>query len=242
MMADTYFDVQEVSEYGEYFYNESQKLEGLSEIFVIRELRTILRTALDAFYHERGAAAGSLDGVRKEAKLATEESREVLGRFFSFLNSLKAGSVDKDAFFKSGKLGDLSRVKPAEVQTRLETVLLGFEANQQFKDRDDWKKELTTSLSTLKLSLDTKHSKRADTARSTALKSVAYAHFLVVYNQVAKSAVAGLLAQLSRASEYPLFFKDLQVKETSSDKKKQKQAAQKAVETKKSKKAEAKSE
>jgi hypothetical protein len=237
-MADTYFDDDEVSEYGEFLYSESKKLEGRSEIFHIAKLRELLRSALDVFQKERTAAAGTLDVVRKDATTATEETRDVLTRFYSFLGSLKKGSADVGSFFKGGKLGDLQRLKPADVQTKLETVMLGFETkdNQSFKDREDWKKELTTALSDLKLSLETKDSKRTDATRNTALKTAAYDYFLIIYNQVAKPAIAGILAELSRSDEYDLFFKDRQVKESSEDKKTQQEAAKKAVETKKNKK------
>jgi hypothetical protein len=236
-VADDYFDANEVSEYGEYTYNEAAKLEGLSEIFVISKLRVKLRGALDDFKKERIKSAGSLDGVRKDAKVATDEARDVLTRFFSHLGSFKAGVIDKAAFFIGGKLGDIQKLKPAAVQTKLETVLLGFEAkgNNSFKDRDEWLKELTLTLKTLKLSLDTKEDKRTDATRSTAEKSKAYEQFLMVYTQITKPAVAGILAELNRSQEYRLFFLDLQVNETSEAKKTQQEAGKKAAETKKNK-------
>jgi hypothetical protein len=234
-MADTYFDDNEVSEYGEYFYEEAKKLEGRSKIFNIAELRAQGRIVLDAFHKERTDAAGSLGGVRKDAATATTEARDVLSRFYSFLGSLKAGSADKEGFFKNGKMGNLERSKPADIQTKLEAVILGFSAkgNGSFKDRDDWNKELTEAHSALKSSLDTKESKRTDATRSTSKKNDAYDAFVSFYTDVAKPAISGTLGELKRKSEYHLFFKDLQVKETPKDKKKQAEAGKKAAETKK---------
>jgi hypothetical protein len=239
-MADSYIDEREASEYGEYFYSESKKLEGLSEVFVISKLREKFRALLDAYQRERSASAGGLVEVRKTAEEATTEAREVLTRFFSFLGSLKSGSIDKEAFFKKGKLGDVQKLKPADVQTKLETVLLGFSTkeNQSFKEREEWQRELTSALELLAASLLTKESKRTDATRKNTAKGDRFDKVISFYTNVAKSAVSGLLFELERSSEYKLFFKDLQVSETTKDKKNQQEGAKKAAETKKSAKSE----
>lgn len=241
-MADDYIDDQEVSEYGEFFYEESAKLEGLSPIFNMKELRAVIRDGIDKFQAERKKLTegkSELSSSQKDTKTAAEEARDVLTRFYSFLGSFKKGTIDLSAFFPKGKLGELAPMKPADLKTKLETVALGFEAekNKSFSQRDQWRKEIGDALFTLEGALDKKEGKRTDSQRDTNAKTVAYENFLTLYNGVAKHTVQGLLHLLGRVDEYKLFFKDLQVLESTQNKKAQKEAAKKASDTKKSKKA-----
>ncbi len=219
-MADSYIDYLEVGEYGDYFVTECKRLIGAHAIVDMEAIRALVADAVARMDAELLAT-----GVRRsEARLAVAGADAVMTRarrsvdyFWSYLAQLdEAVVVDVAVFFKGGRKGNLSGLKPADLLKRVDEILRGFEApaHAALPEAQDWKTRLSGDREALYALVNGSQSTRAESIVATAGLTAARDHFLKVYNRVAKPATRALLAVLGREGEYRLFFKDLQVTES----------------------------
>ena len=219
-MADRYIDYLEVGEYGDHFISESNKLDNLSPLVDVPALRAKVQTAVTAVDDELakvGIKRGDLRGGRETTAAATATAKDLMQRFYYFLLSLpKSSGVDLEGFFPGQVLGDLARVKPADVNGRLGAIVKGFDtaANKAAAPAlGTWQQDFTAARDALSAALTGKGGALGTSITSTAELVAARESFLRVYNKVAKKLVSGLLADQGREAEYELFFKDLTVNE-----------------------------
>ncbi|MFT3766821.1 MAG: hypothetical protein QM820_15090 [Minicystis sp.] len=215
-MSEIVFTDGEISRYGTHFLHESEKLIGASEVVDVAAVRGRVQATLAAFEAERlkaDLARGDVRSGRKSTEEATEAARDVLDRFFHFVRSRpKTAGIDVEAFFEGKVLGNISELKPADLETKVDTVLRGFgvPANTGLPALDPWKDELTIARDDLAAGLRDRGSARGNSITSTAALDAARKAFARTYNGVAKHLVHGLLNDLERGEEYRLFFLDLQ--------------------------------
>lgn len=139
-------------------------------------------------------------------------------RFYYHLLSLPVSTgVDVDAFFPGKTLGNLSKLKPADLAGKADQVLLGFAAksNTGIAGLAKWQSAIDEARTALGHALKNKQSARGTSVTATAGLIAARERFIGLYNGVAKPLVRGLLNELGRPKELELFFLDLQVNEGS---------------------------
>ena len=218
-MADDYIDYLECLEYGEAFTSEVPKLAGASNLVDIAALTTYVTTAMQSVATELEKQGIKRSGVRidrKEVELKTAAMRKALEKFYHYVGSLDDDAgADIEAFFEGGNLGSLAALKPADVAQRAADVIRGFAANTSLPDGAKWKTRLEDAQSALVGALAGKGSSTGTTIQGTAALVAARQGFLVAYNGVAKKLIGGVLTSLGRKDELRLYFKDLQVNESS---------------------------
>jgi len=219
-MADRYIDYLEVGEYGDHFVAESNKLDGLSPLVDVPALRAKVQAAVGAVDVELGKAGikrGDLRGGRDTTAAAAAAGKDLIQRFYHTLLGLpRTSGVEVEAFFPGRVLGDVTGLKPADVNGRLGAVLKGFDtaANKAAAPAlGTWQQDLSAGRGALAAALADKGGALGTSITGTASLVAARESFLRVYNKVAKKLVSGLLADLGREDEYELFFKDLTVNE-----------------------------
>ncbi|MBK9264014.1 MAG: hypothetical protein IPM54_29955 [Polyangiaceae bacterium] len=218
-MADPYIDYREVSEYGRQFVSAVTPLAGQSELVDVVKLAALVSSAVDAVEAELQKATSDrsdLRGERTDTSEAAETVRDTVSRFYYHLRSLpKATVFDFEAFYPGQTMGDLSSMKPADLNAKAGEVLRGFDTdkNKNVAAFSTWKTELATAHQTLTNALAGKGNATGKSFVATAALVEARKTFLHRYNKVAKPIMRGLLAQLGREHELPLYFKDLAVNE-----------------------------
>jgi hypothetical protein len=218
-MTDRYIDYNEVSEYGRPLVTALTSLAGQSDIVDTSKLGAIVSAAIDAVEAELQKATGDRSDLRGERTGTTEAAdtvRDTINRFYHYLRSLpKTTTFDFDAFFPGQNMGDLASLKPADLQGKASAILRGFDTdtNKNVTILSTWKTEIDTVRQTLSGALAGKGDATGKSFVATAALIDARKNFLHAYNKIAKPIVRGLLAQLNRENELPLFFKDLAVNE-----------------------------
>jgi hypothetical protein len=220
-MADVYIDYYEVSEYGRHFVREVARLEGTGGALVdIGQLKARMLAAVETVEQrlsESSAQSSALRTGRDGTSGATEAMRDALKRYLYFLRSLPAGTpMDLQAFYPGGNLGELPRLKPADVLARADVTLRGFDspANAALPQAATWKSMLSAARAALAQALDAKGSAWSDDRTVTGDLMAARKEFLHLYHRVAKRLVRALLFDLGREHEYRRFFLDLQLSES----------------------------
>ncbi|MRG96564.1 hypothetical protein [Polyangium spumosum] len=224
-MADDHIDYGECGEYAAHFATEAQRLVGLSQLVNVQAL-------IDEVMSVAGSVAAELaKQTQKKAVVrgdganvadAAEEGRQELARFFKYLGTLDDDVVrDVNAFFPGGRQGDLKKLKPADVQKKIASVLTGFDAptNTALPEGTKWKNKLTQAEHSLKIAIGQKTSAVGTKIVHTAELAAARKAFLKTYINVAKPLVRGLLARLGREDEFSLYFRDETVQESKPRKK-----------------------
>ncbi|MDI3283094.1 hypothetical protein [Polyangium sp. 15x6] len=218
-MADRYIDEGEVSEYGRHFATEAKKLVGASELVDVPKLITRVLGAVEAVETEVAKARNQRSEVRTErggTSEAEEAVRDVVTRFHAYLRSLPKGtSFDFEAFYPGKNLGEVAALKPSDLKAKAADVLRGFDVarNAGIDAFVSWQQEIAGARSALDAALSGKSGAANRSMTATAGLAAARAHFLKVYNHVAKPIVRGVLNDLGRGEEVRLFFKDLTVQE-----------------------------
>lgn len=218
-MADRYIDYDEVSEYGNHFLAALPSLAGKSTLIDLAKLDSLVSTAMQNVESELQKTTGdrsSLRGERSDTSQATTALRDVLTRFYYFLKSVPAqNALDIDAHFPGQTMGELSTLKPADLESKAADVLRGFEtsANKASNILAPWKTEIVAARQTLSDALAGKGNATGKSFVATAALIQARKDFLHAYNKVAKPILRGVLASLDRENEWPLFFKDTTVNE-----------------------------
>ena len=216
-MADNYIDYLECLEYGVFFTTEVQKLAGASTLVDIDALSAYVGTAMRSVAAELEKQGVNQSGVRidrRDVEVKTTAMRKALEKFYHYLGSLD-DDLDIAAFFAGGNLGTLAALKPADVAQRAGEVIRGFSANASVPDGARWKTRLEEAQSALVGALSGKGSSTGTSIQGTAALVTARENFLNAYNGVAKKLIGGLLTSLGRKDELRLYFKDLQVNESS---------------------------
>jgi hypothetical protein len=226
-MADRYIDYFEVGEYGDHFVSEIVKLDGLSTIVNVQALRDKVQSAVAKVDAELAKAGITRSGVRTgrdTTTAAVAAAKDLIERFYyHLLAQPKSAGIDVEAFYPGKNLGSISELKPADLGGKLAGVLRGFDAPANVAAAGalgSWQADLTAAIQALAAAEKGKGGARGDAINATADLAAAREDFLRVYNKVAKKAVQALLAVAARVGEYELFFKDLQVNEDGTPKKK----------------------
>lgn len=223
-MPDRYIDYDEVPEYGRPLATELVKLKGASTIVNTEILAQRILASVEAVETELQKARSDrsdLRGERTGTEDAETDAREIINRFFHHLHSLpRSASFDFEAFYPGKNLGDISRMKPADLRAKAKEVLDGFEApkNKPVTAFADWKKDIGDAHDALDAALTGKGSAKTKSFVATASLVAARQAFLHLYNRIAKPIVRGLLADLGREEEYRQFFGDLTANESAGGK------------------------
>ena len=218
-MADGYVDYGEVSEYGRPFVTALAGLVGLSEFVDVTKLGAFVSSKVDAVETELQKARNDRSDVRDERGItaqAEETLRDTVTRFYHHLQSLpKTTNADVEAFFSGRVMGDIAAMKPADLVSKAADVLRGFdtEKNKVIAGLASWKTDIAAAWQNLADAIEGKGGAAGKAFLATAELVQARNDFLHAYNKVAKHIVRGLLNQLGRGDEMPLFFKDLAVHE-----------------------------
>lgn len=220
-MPDRYIDDNEVSEYGGHAAREIKKLAGLSELVDATKLAARVASAVGDVEVEVAKARGEKNELRdgRGATSGAEEAcADVVTRFYHHLRSLPR-SVDFsfDAFYEGQLLGDVAKLKPADLRAKAAYILSGFDApkNKNVAAFAAWKSDIAAAHDALNDALSGKGSAQNRTYAATAGLVAARERFLQVYNGVAKPLVRGLLNDVGRGGEYRDFFRDLTAQESS---------------------------
>ncbi|MBK9260465.1 MAG: hypothetical protein IPM54_11605 [Polyangiaceae bacterium] len=220
-MADEHIDYLEVFEYGDHFLVEIDKLDGLTNIVNIAAVKADVASAMTAVATELEKQGIKRSGVRSDRKDVTEKTaalRKNIDKFYHYTSSLDDDEpCDVDAFFPGGNLGAIASLKPADLSQRAGDILRGFavETNKNLPDAAKWKPRIETAKAELDAAISGKGSSTGQTIQGTAALVAARQAFLTAYNGVAKRAIQAVLIKLGRKDEMRLFFKDLQVNESS---------------------------
>lgn len=220
-MADDHIDYLECLEYGEHFVKEVPALAGKTPLVDIGALGAYVTTAMTDVATELEKQGIKRSGVRADRQEVSSKCavvRKTLEKFHHHVESLDEDQgYDVEAFFPGGNRGPLSTLKPADLNQFAALVLRGFAApaNTNLPDGNKWKTRLETAQSELASAIGDKGASTGKTIQATAALVAAREAFLVAYNGVAKRLVLAVLIKLDRKDELRLFFKDLQVNETS---------------------------
>lgn len=220
-MADSYIDYFEVSEYGQYFAKRAQQLVGSSSLVNMKSLIAMVEGAVSRVNQEIEAAGlerSDLRGGRLDTGAAADAGRKVIRRFHGFLQSVEEEvALDREALFPGGKLGNIERMKPADVKARLDSLIRGLmlPANLGMPEHPSWQSRLTGSRDELAAALSSKDGAGMATRQINADLRAAREEFIKVYGRIAKRLVRAVLIALDREAEMPLFFRDMQVNEDS---------------------------
>lgn len=216
---DRYIDYQEVSEYGRYFVNNVLPLVGASPLVDVESLRRQVLAAveiLEAHLHGASAQKSSVRTERGSIEETVEDMRDVLRRFYHYLQSLPPQTMlDTAAFFAGGKLGNLAQQKPEDVLAQADATLRGFSApaHADLAGAGAWQADIRTARTALAEAVTGKHDASSGATRVVDSLGQARLDFLHVYNKVAKRLIRGLLADLQREHEMRRYFRDMQVHE-----------------------------
>jgi len=216
--GDTHIDYFEVGEYGDHFVSESKKLDNETTLVNVPALRARVAAAVAAVHSELEKADITRSALRKgrdETSASSVVLRKEIEKFYSYLGSLDDDvAFDKEAFFPGDKLGNLSQLKPADLRSRADDILRGFNvtANTQLPNAATWKTKLEKARDAAASAVQGKGSSNTASIIGTAGLIAARERFLKIYG-VAKRLVRGALIDLERENEYRLFFADLQVNE-----------------------------
>jgi hypothetical protein len=217
--VDRYIDYREVSEYGRYFVDNVEPLVGASPLVDVDALRRQVLAVVEALEARLQGADTQKSSVRTERdsiEESVEDMRDLLRRFYRFLQSLPPQTkLDMAAFFAGGKLGSLGQHKPEDVLAQADGTLRGFSApaHAELPGASAWQADIRTARTTLSQAITGKHG--ASSGATSAVGSLGQARedFLHVYNKVAKRLIRGLLADLKREHELRRYFRDMQVHE-----------------------------
>lgn len=221
-MADRYIDYWEVSEYGRHFLDEAQELVGATPLVDMEQVRQRVLAEIEAVEAELGTTGTQRSGLRVgrgSIAEAVEAARDVCRRFYRHLQTVPADAgLDLAAFFPGEKLGDLLRLKPADLLARASEVLRGFDApvNAALPGREVWQPELQTARDALAAAVAGKREAGRGARVAGAALTEARLRFLHAYNKLAKGAVRLALADLGRDVDFKKFFLDTQVNENGS--------------------------
>ncbi|MFT3767171.1 MAG: hypothetical protein QM820_16865 [Minicystis sp.] len=216
MSENSNIALSDVAIYGTHFINEAPKLMGASPLVDIGAVIGRVQAATDAVGAElakAGVKRSTLRSGRVGIAAAAPAMRDVIERFHHHLGSLSGKSgVDVAAFFTGGKLGSLARLKPADLLKKADKVLRGFEvpANVTASGLSPWQNEVQAARDVLAAAIKGKGSAHGDSIVTTAALADAHERFVTLYNGVAKNLVRGVLNDLDRGDELPLYFLDLQ--------------------------------
>lgn len=216
---DRYIDYQEVSEYGRYFVNNVLPLVGASPLVDVETLRRQVLAAVEILEAHLQGADTQKSSVRTERGSideTVEQMRDVLRRFYRFLQSLPPQTLlDMAAFFAGGKLGNLAQNKPEDVLAQADATLRGFSApaHANLPGATMWQADIRTARTALAEAVTGKHGASSSASRAVGSLGQAREDFLHVYNKVAKRLIRGLLADLQREHEMRRYFRDMQVHE-----------------------------
>lgn len=222
-MPDRHIDYREASEYGRHFIRQAGALAAeaapLVDIGMLQQIVDVAVRRVEAALGISTSSGSELRGGQEDAAAQTEAVRGVVRRHYHHLQSLPADTgFDLEAFYPGGVLGDISRMKPADVLAHSEQVLRGFNAarNQSLPGAATWRADITAARDALDAALGGKGSSR--TGKRTASRELQDARkgFLHVYNHVAKPLIRGVLGHLGRGQDFRQYFLDLQVNEGSS--------------------------
>lgn len=228
-MPDDYIDYQECGEYASHFATEAQRLVGLSPLVDVQALIDEVASVASTVAAELGKQTQKKSVLRDDGAVVldgAEAGRKEIARFFKYLGTLDDGVPhDKNAFFPGGKQGDLNKLKPADVQKKIATIISGFDApaNAALPEAAKWKLKLTQAEQNLRAAIGQRTSAVGTKIVHTAELAAARKSFLKTYINVAKPLLRGLLARLGRENEFSLYFKD----ETATESKPRKKAAPK---------------
>lgn len=217
-MPDTYIDLQEVSEYGRYFYDQSAPLVGVSPLADIQLIRQRVLARVEDVERQIGnivAKRSTVRGGRDNIGVASAGMVDNVQRFRHHLLAQPAeAGIDQAAFFPGGYVTPVQR-KPADLLAQGKGVLAGFDApaNANLLNAVEWKGTFTVSCQALTEALAGKHGAAHVAAGGTDAQVEARRQFLEVYNGMAKRLVRVVLQDVNRLHEYRRFFLDLQVNE-----------------------------
>jgi hypothetical protein len=221
-VADSYIDNGEVCEYGRHFWEEAAKLLGISTVVDIATLRQLVMAEVEAMEAALAQARTQQNGARLGRDGTAEAAGDLsdcLRRFFYHLKTVPAGAaVDREAFFPTGNLDKIERLKPADLLDRSAAVLVGFTSprNAALPGAADWQASITGARTTLQEAISGKRGSRSDSKDAVSSMAAIRQRFLNVYNNMAKRLVHAVLAEIGRLDEYRRFFLDLQVNEDGS--------------------------
>jgi hypothetical protein len=221
-MADDHIDYLECFEYGDHFLAEVDKLNGLTTIVNIADVKADVSAAMASLAAEldkQGIQRSSVRVDRKDVSEKTAALRKHIDKFFHYVSSLDDDQAfDIDAFFKGSNLGAISTLKPSDLAQRANDIGRGFaaDANKNLPDAAKWKARIEDAKTALESAIAGKGTKTGNAIQGTTALVAARQAFLVAYNGVAKRAIQAVLIKLGRKDELRLFFKDLQVNESSS--------------------------
>lgn len=218
-MADDYIDYLECLEYGEFFISEVRKLARASNLVDVDAIAAYVGSAMQSMATELEKQGVNRSGVRidrRDVEVKTVAMRKALEKFYHYLGSLDDDAdLDIAAFFEGGNMGTLAALKPADVAQRANEVIRGFASNTSVPDGARWRTRLEEAQSALVGALSGKGSSTGTSIQGTAALVAARQNFLLAYNGVAKKIIGGVLASLGQKDELRLYFKDLQVNESS---------------------------
>ena len=216
---DRYIDYQEVSEYGRYFVDNILPLVGASPLVDVETLRRQMLgvvEVVEAYMQGANTQKSSVRTERGSIEVSVEDMRDILRRFYRFLQSLPTQTkLDMDAFFAAGKLGNLGQHKPEDVLALADGALRGFSApvHAELPGASMWQADIRATRTALAEAVSGKHGASSGATRVVGSLGQAREAFLHVYNKVAKRLIRGLLADLGREHELRRYFRDMQVHE-----------------------------
>jgi hypothetical protein len=218
-VADRYIDHREVVEYGRHFLREVLKLIGVSAMVDIAALQQVVQAVVDAMEAALAVANRQQSGARTGrtgTSGATARALDVMRRFHYHLKTLPQGTAfDFEAFFASGKLDGIVRLKPADLLARVEYAVNGFAvpANAALPGAAEWRPAVMDARNALTAAIQGKQDASGNSKDASASISEIRDRFLHVYNNVAKRLVWAVLAEVGRLDDYRRYFLDLQVNE-----------------------------
>lgn len=220
-MADEHIDYGECGEYAAHFCAEAKGLIGATPLVDVEALIALVKATAHAVATELAKQTSMTSAARDDrgkVEASTEAGRQEVTRFYTYLGSLDADvQHDKRAFFPGGKRGDVSKLKPADMQKKLAQVLSGFAAksNEELPDASKWQPRIQKAHDDLAKAIELKTGSVGTKIVHTKELVAARKAFLSAYTSVAKPLVRGILAQLGRdEKEIRLYFKDLTVQDT----------------------------
>ncbi len=223
-MADKHIDYAECGEYAAHFGVQGANLIGASDLVDITALLETINSRAQVLAQELAKQTQNQSSVtvnRKDVEAATEDAQKTISQFHKYLGTLDDDTTyDQGAFFPGGKQGDVKKLKPADLQKKLESVSSGFAAaaNKNLPDATKWQKRLQTAHQNLSQAIEGKTSSVGSKVVHTKELAAAHESFLRSY-AAAKRIVHGLLTELGREDELGQYFKDKKVTEKKSKKK-----------------------
>jgi hypothetical protein len=217
-MPDKHIDCQEVSEYGRYFYNKSERLEGASPLVDIRLLRQRVLAVVEEAERYRTTTMverSTVRGGRGNIGVASARLASDVRRFRHHVRAQpEEAGLDEEAFFPGGYVTPAKR-KPADLLAQGRDILAGFDApaNASLVNAAEWRATFAVSCASLDAALVDKHGAAHVASAGTEAQAETRRKFLALYNGMAKRLVRVVLQDIGRLQDYRMFFLDLQVNE-----------------------------